>query len=261
MSAAALSFAPPAQPAEGNGEFSFDARDFERVRGLIRDDRGRSALRERRREGHRQRHRHQGARDGWPRRLPDRCARPEPRAPAPPLLARHRRERRLHAREARTREADRVSAAQFDGRALVARRAVRHRVLPQRDDLFRQRDAAPRARPNSFSDEAEGADVCRPLREFHRPEGFVSAARENNLRASLCHPATKLPVHRTDTAACPPFPSTPSRVRRSRASMRSRPSRASPARRRSSSTTRSSRTTRSRYCRANTSCTTKTFRS
>ena len=47
MSAAALSFAPPAQPAEGDGEFSFDARDFARVRGLIFDDRGRSARRER----------------------------------------------------------------------------------------------------------------------------------------------------------------------------------------------------------------------
>ena len=39
MSAAALSFDPtkaqPAQAAEGNGEFSFDTRDFERVRSLI----------------------------------------------------------------------------------------------------------------------------------------------------------------------------------------------------------------------------------
>ena len=39
MSAAALSFAParppPTAPAEGHGEFSFDARDFDRIRSLI----------------------------------------------------------------------------------------------------------------------------------------------------------------------------------------------------------------------------------
>ena len=35
MSAAALSLAPAAPLTEGNGEFSFDARDFERVRSLI----------------------------------------------------------------------------------------------------------------------------------------------------------------------------------------------------------------------------------
>ena len=35
MSAAALSLAPAAHASEGNGEFSFDARDFERVRSLI----------------------------------------------------------------------------------------------------------------------------------------------------------------------------------------------------------------------------------
>ena len=49
-----------------------------------------------------------------------------------------------------------ISRAQPDGRALVARRGVRHRVLPQRDDLLRRADPAPGARTHARRDAAAG---------------------------------------------------------------------------------------------------------
>src|SRR5437773_853173 len=82
-------------------------------------------------------------------------------------------------------EPHRIPAAQPDGAALATGRAVRHRVLPQRDDLFRCTDAAPRARADSRGDEAAWPVVRRPFGEFLRVERLVPPARQDDLRARV----------------------------------------------------------------------------
>jgi len=95
-------------------------------------------------------------------------------------------------------------ADQPDGSALAARRSVRRGVLPQRDDLFRFADAAPRARAHPWGDEAARPALRRPLGEFLRGEGSVPPARQDDLRARVSSvsfsPATVLqgPVGDTD---------------------------------------------------------------
>src|SRR5690606_6759380 len=79
----------------------------------------------------------------------------------------------------------RVPGAQPDGRALVAGRALRHRVLPQRDDLFRRRHAAPRARAHAPRDGAARPAVRWPLGELHRFARSLPPARQDDLRAPV----------------------------------------------------------------------------
>ena len=93
----------------------------------------------RRRRDRRQRHRHQGARH----RARAASTRPTRAACRPERLRQHfLRGKGANAGLMRVKPelaaADRVPHAQPDGRALVAGRAVRRRVLPQRDDLFRR---------------------------------------------------------------------------------------------------------------------------
>jgi hypothetical protein len=78
--------------------------------------------------GHR--HRHQGAGHRATRRLPGRFARPLAGTPEEALHARHGQQRGLHPRQARDEQVDRLPAVQPDEHPLVARRAVRHGVLP-----------------------------------------------------------------------------------------------------------------------------------
>jgi chemotaxis protein methyltransferase CheR len=69
---------------------------------------------------------------------------------------------------------------------------VRHRVLPQRDDLLRRPHAAQGARADPPCDAPGRPAVRGPFRELHRFVGHLPPARQDHLRARVKPPSAPL---------------------------------------------------------------------